>query len=500
MNLGARIERDAREELYISLLGKSQTFHHRQLTGDLMSRATGDVQTLYYMCTPGARLIMEALLNAVVPLVAIGLMRVDLLLIPLMFLAVFAVALRHYNKQLSSPASEMRRQMGALNAHLTEAISGIEVVKAYAQEAQEQQRFLNNARQYRDTFIRDGRIRARYLPIWFYGVAFSLAFAHALWLLMQGTFSVGQVIAYMGLITQLRFITFISMFSFALIQYGLAGAERILALLTKETDLDENIAGAAQPIRGAISFEHVSFDYGTTPVLNDVSFQVLPGETVAIVGQTGAGKTTLTRLVNRTYDPSSGHILIDGIDLRDWSLDSLRSQIGMIEQDIFLFSRTIAENIALGAGGSVTRAEIEEVAGAAQAHDFIMSLVDGYDTTVGERGVVLSGGQRQRVAIARAFLANPHILILDNSTSAIDSLTEDEIQQAICRIAQGRTTLLITHRLSQICWADRILVLQQGTLVAQGTHDELLLQSPDYRRIFASLEMEQVEADELYVF
>jgi ATP-binding cassette subfamily B protein len=223
-------------------------------------------------------------------------------------------------------------------------------------------------------------------------------------------------------------------------------------------------------------------------VLKDISFEAKPGETIAIVGQTGSGKSTLTKLVNRTYDTSVGRVLIDGVDVREWSLESLRSQISTIEQDIFLFSRTIAENIAFGAGEATTREQIERAAREAQAHEFITSFPDGYDTIVGERGVTLSGGQRQRIAIARAFLTNPRILILDDSTSAIDSATEDQIQRAMRRILTGRTTLLITHRISQIRWADRILVLRRGELVAHGTHEELLATSEAYRRFFARYE------------
>jgi ATP-binding cassette, subfamily B, bacterial len=202
------------------------------------------------------------------------------------------------------------------------------------------------------------------------------------------------------------------------------------------------------------------------------------------VGQTGAGKSTLTKLVNRIYDVDSGRILVDGVDVRDWSLDSLRSQISTIEQDVFLFSRSIAENIAFSLGQRAGRAAIERAARDAQAHGFITGFTDGYETVIGERGVTLSGGQRQRLAIARALLTDPRILILDDSTSAIDSATEDEIQKAIHRLLEGRTTLLITHRLSQIRWADRILVLREGALLDQGTHAELMARCEPYRRIF----------------
>src|SRR5437660_7788378 len=237
-------------------------------------------------------------------------------------------------------------------------------------------------------------------------------------------------------------------------------------------------------MRGDIVFEHVSFSYGGTTVLKNISFRAEPGQTIAVAGQTGAGKSTLTKLVNRIYDVQEGHISIDGVDVRDWSMDALRSQISTIEQDIFLFSRSITDNIAYGLGQKADQAAIEQAARDAQAHDFILNFKDGYKTVIGERGVTLSGGQRQRIAIARALLTDPRILVLDDSTSAIESATEDEIQKAIRRLLEGRTTLLITHRLSQIRWADKILVLRKGELVDQGTHTELLARCELYRRIF----------------
>ncbi|MCK4833016.1 MAG: ATP-binding cassette domain-containing protein, partial [Anaerolineales bacterium] len=236
--------------------------------------------------------------------------------------------------------------------------------------------------------------------------------------------------------------------------------------------------------QGEVIFENVSFGYDGVPVLKNISFTARPGETIAIVGQTGSGKTTLTRLIDRIFDADSGRVLVDGISVRDWSLKSLRSQISAIEQDVFLFSRSLAENIAFGRADASEK-DIEQAAHEAQAHGFITGLADSYGTKVGERGVTLSGGERQRIAIARAFLTNPRILILDDSTSAIDSATEDQIQRAMRRISSQRTTFLITHRISQIRWADRILVLRRGELVDQGTHDQLLERSEDYRRIFA---------------
>ncbi|MFQ3631266.1 ABC transporter ATP-binding protein [Roseiflexus sp.] len=490
-------ERNTREELYISLLGKSLTFHNRQRTGDIMARATNDVQQINSMINPGLSLIIESLVSLTAPLIAISTIHPQLLLVPMLFLVSFAWALRRYNNQLRPVAGALRQQFGVLNAGLAETVSGVEVVKGYAQEPAEERKFSTNARRYRDLFVREGGVQARYLPLLLYGVMLGLAFGHALLLWRAGEISIGQIIGYMGLLEVLRFPTFISLFTFSLVQLGIAGAERMLTTITTKTELDENIGGYSAPIQGEIRFENVGFGYDaavaqrnssnakpSAPVLRDITFTARPGETIAIVGQTGAGKTTLTRLVNRIYDATQGRVLIDGVNVREWNLDALRSQISTIEQDIFLFSRTIAENIAFGAAGNATREEIEWAARQAQAHDFIMSFPEGYDTIVGERGMTLSGGQRQRIAIARAFLTNPRILILDDSTSAIDSATEDQIQRAMRRILMGRTTLLITHRISQIRWADRILVLKNGRLVAQGTHDELIETSDAYRRIF----------------
>ena len=489
--LAQRLERDAREELYLSLLAKSQTFHNRQRVGDIMARAANDVQQLNPMINPGVGMITESLIGIVTPLAFIAFLRLELLVAPGLFVIVFYFALRSYMRQLNPVSGAMRYQFGVMNAGLNETIVGIEVVKATAQEAQEKRKFYRNASRYRDHFVQQGRVQARYLPLLLIGFAFTGAFAHGLLLLSRGDLSIGELVAYMGLMGVLRFPAFISIFTFALVQLGIAGAERILSLIEEETELDENPGGHSATIRGEIVFDRVTFTFGGTSevaALRDLSFRVEPGRTVAIVGQTGSGKSTLTRLVNRIYDVDAGSLTIDGRDVREWNLESLRSQISVIEQDVFLFSRSVAENIAFGLGQGVDRAEIEAAARAAQAHDFITGFQDGYDTVIGERGVTLSGGQRQRLAIARALLTDPRILILDDSTSAIDSATESEIQKAINRVLEDRTTFIITHRLSQIRKADTILVLHRGEIAAQGSHDELLENSDIYRRIFAHYE------------
>jgi ATP-binding cassette subfamily B protein len=483
--LAQRTERDARQELYISLLGKSQTFHNRQRVGDIMARASNDVRQLNPMLNPGIALLTDSLMSILMPLIFISFIHVQLLAAPLVFLAIFVVLLRDYTRRLNPVAAEIRGRFGDLNAGLNETISGIEVVKAAAQEAQEKRKFARHARLVRDFYVKEGQVQARYLPILFFGFALTAAFAHGLWLVQQNVIDVGQLVAYMGLMGILRFPTFISIFTFSLVQLGIAGARRILEMLDEETEMDENKAGHSADMRGDIVFDQVSFGFGRTRMLDGITFHIRPGQTVAIVGQTGAGKTTLTKLVNRIYDVNAGRILIDGVDVRDWSMAALRSQISTIEQDVFLFSRSIRENIAFGLGNKATEAAIVQAAKDAQAHDFILSFKDGYDTVIGERGVTLSGGQRQRLAIARALLTDPRILILDDSTSAIDSATEDKIQQAIHRVLEGRTTFLITHRLSMIRRADVILMLDKGRVVDSGTHADLMERNALYQRIFA---------------
>jgi ATP-binding cassette subfamily B protein len=492
--MAQRIERDARDELYADLLGKSQTFHERQRIGDIMARVTNDVHMLNLMFSPGLMLITDSLMGTIVPIVMIARLRFELLLTPAILLALLAITLVDYNRRLSPISLALRDRFGVMNAELEEAISGIEVVKSNVQERYEWNKFTHNAGAYRDLFVKHGEIQAVYLPMLMFSVCWGGAFLHALLLWRAGSLSLGDAVIFMGLMNALRFPTFISIFTFDLVQLGVASADRILRLINAETELDENKAGVTQPVRGAVTFERVSFGYDGTPVLKDISFTAQPGETIAIVGQTGSGKTTLTRLINRIFDVNAGRVLVDGIDVRDWRLESLRSQISTIEQDVFLFSRSLAENIAFGyhrpADGCATadQSSIERAAKEAQAHEFITSFKDGYATEVGERGVTLSGGQRQRIAIARAFLTDPRILILDDSTSAIDSATEDQIQRAMRRISRERTTFIITHRLSQIRWADRILVLRRGELVDQGTHEELMARSQDYRRIFTRYE------------
>ncbi len=482
--IGERLERDAREELYLSLLGKSMTFHGLQPVGDTMARATNDVREMNLMVYPGLNLVIGSANFILMPIVTAPSYHPQLLLAPLFFTITYIFALIRYINVLSPISDRVRQSFGRLNSRLAEAMDGIETVKGAAAENQEVALFATNAQILRDAVVEQGRVEARFLPLLLQGITTAIGFTHALLLYQAGQLTVGDVIAYMGLLSLFGFPTFVSLTAYSQVSRGMAGARRILELMRMETELGENQAGHHDTMAGQVRFEHVSFGYVEgTEVLHDVSFTVEPGETVAIVGQTGSGKSTLAKLINRTYEVSQGSVLVDGVDVRDWHLASLRQQISIIEQDIFLFSRTVAENIAFGVQDA-TPEMIEAAAKAAQAHEFILNFADGYDTVVGERGVTLSGGQRQRLALARAFLTRPHILILDDSTSAVDSATEDKIQQAIAHAAASQTTILITHRLSQIRWADKVILMRQGKLVAVGNHDALMESYPAYRRIF----------------
>ena len=483
--VGQRLERDIRDELFVSLLGKSMTYHSLQPVGDTMARAANDVREINFMFSPGINLVIGSANFLLMPLILAPYYHPALILTPALFTIAYFLALWQYLRELEPITDDVRRAFGSLNTRLAEAIDGIETVKGMAQEGSEVERFDTRARQFMQAFVRQGYIEARFLPLLFLGLADAGSLLHALLLFHQGLLDIGQVVGYFGLIQLFAFPTFTSLFAYSQVSLGISGARRILELINRENNLDQNLEGCAAPMRGEVEFRNVSFSYGDgEPALKDISFTVKSGQTVAIVGQTGSGKTSLVKLINRTYDVNSGQVLVDGVDVRNWTLEALRRNVSIIEQDIFLFSRSIAANIAFGCQ-QATPEQIIEAAQAAQADEFISSFADGYDTVIGERGVTLSGGQRQRLALARAFLTDPRILILDDSTSAIDSATEDKIQRAIATAARGRTTLLITHRLSQIRWADLILVLRKGQLAAVGTHDELLRSSEAYRRIFS---------------
>jgi len=379
--LAQRLARDSRLELYTSLLAKSQTFHNQQRVGDIMARSTDDINQMNMMINPGIIFIMDTVLGISVPLLMLATIRLELLLVPLLFVASYAASAREYAARLTPVIDAQREAFGTMNASLEETISGIEVVKATAREDFERQKFRRYAREYRNWVAKQGQTEATYLPNLFFAIAFGFTFLHCLLLNQSGLLSAAEVISAMSLMTVLRWPVQVSVFSWSLVQQGVSGAGRVLKIIKSEAEMDENKAGYAAPIQGDIRFEGVSFGFEDGGVLYDIDLHIQAGETVAIVGQTGSGKSTLTELINRTYDAQTGRVLVDGVDVRDWSLDSLRSQIGRIEQDVFLFSRSIADNIAFGAPNA-TRAEIEAAAREAQAAGVRIDAL-GFGTPLG---------------------------------------------------------------------------------------------------------------------
>jgi len=492
--LGQRLERDIRDELYASLLGKSMSFHDSQPTGDLMARATNDVRQINLMFNPGINLVIGSANFLLMPLIAAPPIHPHLVAAPVAYLLAYVLAVRSYLGQLRPATERVREEFGDMNTTLAEAIDGIETVKGAAQENFESKRFGRDVMNWVQAYVTQGDIEARFIPLLLLGLVQGIGFFHSLMLFRAGAIGLDGVVSFNGLLLLFGFPTFAAQFAYSRVSSGIASARRILELITFRTELDQNVTGHEEAMEGSVTFEDVTFCYtppteacsarGESVALDGVSFHVDPGQTVAIVGQTGSGKSTVGKLISRIYDVDDGRVLVDGIDVRAWNLEALRQQVSTIEQDIFLFSRPIAENIGFGCPGA-DHADIVEAAKAAQAHEFITGFEDGYETVIGERGATLSGGQRQRVAIARAFLTEPAILILDDATSAIDSETEDRIQRAIERAAEGRTTFLITHRLSQIRWADLIIVMRKGTVAAVGDHEQLMEESQAYRDIFA---------------
>lgn len=494
--LAQRLERDARREFFVNLLGKSQSFHEQMKIGDLMARVTDDVRMLNFLVSPALSLIFESFTFLFIPIFyIIFFYPIQLIIEPLIFSILFLILLRSFSRKIGPITGRLRENFGLMTASLSETLSGIEVVKATVQEKKEMKKYLFHARNYKKAFIERGKLQAKYLPILILALVITAGFAHCLVLFYFGLMTIGEIIAFLGILGLLSFPTNISMFVFAIFRLAISSADRLLDLMNKKTEIDENKEGKEAIFSGDIKFEKVDFIYPESkqPVLKNINFEIKAGQTVAIVGTTGSGKTTLTKLISRLYDVSNGRILVDGIDIRKYSLQSLRDQISYIEQDVFLFSTTIFDNISFGRVSSLE--QVINVAQQAQAHEFISELPEEYQSKVGERGVQLSGGERQRIAIARAFLSDPRILILDDSTSAIDSNTEDKIQFAIKNILKNRTTMLITHRLSQIRWADLILVLKNGEIVAKGNHEALLKTSDEYRKIF--VKKFDIEEDQL---
>ena len=480
---------DIRNTLYDKLQRLSFAFHDQAQTGELMSRATADVEAIRMFLGRGLLGVFGiSILSIGISYLLISLnWTLALLTLPFLFVVGWRVVI--VSRRLRPIWLKIQQLMARLGTILEENLTGVRTVKAFAHEQEESKKFSAQATLLYDEHISATRQRALNIPIMMFAITIPIAVI--LWYggrqVMAGNLTIGgviQFILYLGMmampVRNLGFIT--NIFSRAV-----SAGQRIFEILDTESVVQEK-PGAIElnGVKGEVHFENVSFSYDSVaPILKNVSFNVQPGELVALVGGLGSGKSTIAHLIPRFYDVSSGGITIDGIDVRDVTLDSLRRNVGIVQQNTFLFSATIRDNIAYG----TVNADMEHivaVAKAAQLHDFIESLADGYETWVGERGVTLSGGQKQRLVIARTLLINPRILIMDDSTSSVDVETEHLMRQAMDKLIKGRTTFIITHRLSIIKNADLILVLKDGQVVERGRHSELIAANGFYQQIYES--------------
>jgi ATP-binding cassette, subfamily B, multidrug efflux pump len=481
---------DLRNDLYAKIQNLSFSYHDKNQTGQLMVRATDDVEKVRLFIGQGLLQLVGAVILLVGTVIILFTSNVSLAWTAMPILPVAIVTFIVFARLAQPMFIKVQQKLSYLNTVLQENLAGIKVIKAFTREMEQQAKFRHAADETMNQQIAVSRLFTFMFPFIF--LVANLGQAAILYLggkqIIAGTLSLG---AWQEFSLYLMYLFFpIMMFGMIVTQMGQAGAsaERIFEILDARSDIVDKPGALKLPeVKGDVRFENVTFRYfgGGEPVLKDVSFEASPGETIALLGATGSGKTTIINLLPRFYDPSEGKITIDGHDLRDVTLDSLRSQIGIVLQETMLFSGTIRENIAFGKP-EATLDEIGNAARAAAAHDFIMSFPDGYDTHVGERGQTLSGGQKQRIAIARALLLNPRILILDDSTSSVDLNTEAQIQAALDTLMKGRTSFVIAQRISTVMNADKILVLDKGEIIEQGRHADLMEESAIYAEIYNS--------------
>lgn len=488
--LGVYIEYDMRKELFAHLQTLPFSYYDNTKTGHIMSRLVNDLRDVVELAHHGP----EDLFISIVMLIGsfILLLRIEwrLTLIVFSFIPLILFFTMSKRVKMENAFRKLRSKLSDINAYLENSISGIRVVKAFTNERYEIKRFNKNNEQYKDARKETYKSMAEFLS----GINITTDVLNLV------VISIGGYFAYRGLITVgdlLAYTMFISYFTQPIrrmanlmqqLQEGMTGFERFVEVMNIKPDIvDKENAVELKDVKGHIQFKDVSFSYnnGGKQVLKDINIDIKPGKTVALVGPSGAGKTTLCHLIPRFYDIDSGAILVDGIDIRDIKLASLRKNIGIVQQDVFLFTGTIKENIAYG-DPTKSDEEIIEAAKKASIHDFIMTLPNGYDTNIGEKGVKLSGGQKQRISIARVFLKNPPILILDEATSSLDNQTEILIQKSLDELAKGRTTLVIAHRLSTIKNADEIIVLTNNGIEERGSHEELLAKGGIYKELYES--------------
>jgi ABC-type multidrug transport system fused ATPase/permease subunit len=492
------VEMDLRQSLYARLVRLSFGFYDRHQTGQLMSRATVDLQGVRFFLGYGLIFFFQNILTVVFVTGVLFFFEWKLALIALAITPVLVVLAYRYSHVSHPTLREVQQKLADVATVAEENIVGVHVVKSFAQEPSEREKFRARTEAVFDQTIKANRQRAFYVPLisWVPLVAQAAVLLVGARMVTSGELSVGGFVAfnlYLGLLV-------VSLRSLGMwigqAQRATASGERIFQVIDEPEEVTDRPGAGELPAGGGhIRFEGVGFEYMPgRPVLEGIDLDVPPGQTIALIGHTGSGKTTLTSLVPRFYDVTAGRVTIDGADVRDLKLGSLRSEIGAISQDTFLFSASVRENITFGAPG-LSHDEIEHVARLAQAHEFIERLPEGYDTVIGERGITLSGGQRQRLAIARAIAVDPRILILDDATASVDASTEARIRLGLREAMEGRTTLIIAHRLSTISLADEIVVVDEGRIAARGTHDDLLETSQVYRDIYEHGLLERKFAD-----
>ncbi|MCL4875306.1 MAG: ABC transporter ATP-binding protein/permease [Anaerolineae bacterium] len=490
---------DFRNEIFAKIQRLSFSYHDKHQTGQLMIRATDDVEKVRLFIAQGLVLAVQALILLVVTLLILFVTNWKLTLVILPTLPIAMVLFMVFGAVTQPLFAQAQIKISRMNTVLQESLAGLKVVKAFAREDYEQERFNSAATDVMRQNIAISRTMAFLFPLVFLiaqlGQAAILYFGGRQ--IINGDLGLGEYQKFSLYLIYVFFPLGQLGFIISLMAQASASAARIFEILDTESDVtDAPNAVELGEIQGQVTFKNVTFRYfhSSTPVLQSVSFTAQPGQTVALLGATGSGKTTIINLIPRFYDPSEGQILIDGRDIREVTIESLRSQIGIVLQETTLFSGTIRDNIAFGRSDA-SMDEIIEAAKAAAAHEFIMSFPDGYNTLVGERGTTLSGGQKQRIAIARALILNPRLLILDDSTSSVDLITERYIQQALDHLMEGRTSFVIAQRISTVKNADLILVLDKGQIAAQGTHAELMEISPIYAEIYHSQLIGDVEEE-----